>query len=60
MNRSKYERFYRDGIDRSRENVKLTVRRMKQDGQIYQPKTRGKYFYKDPDEFGSKVMDIPL
>ena len=49
-----------EGVDRSKENVKLTVRRMKQDGQIYQPKARGNYFYKDPEGFESEFMDIPL
>ena len=44
----------------SETNVKNTARRMLQDEQIYQPKKRGKYFYKLPDEFSTETDDIPL
>ena len=40
-------------------NVKNTMRRMVTDGQIYQPKKRGRYFYDNPDG-NPLVDDIPL
>ena len=40
--------------------LKMTIRRMVSDGQIHQPKQRGKYYHAKPDEFLTELDDIPL